>query len=211
MHWVYHIVRQFLVSWGYWAVLAALVGECAGLPLPGETTLMFASFLAHKNTGLHLYFIIPVGIAAATGGDNVGFLLGRRFGSTLLRWMKKILRMDEEDVAAAKSLMRRHGGRTIYFARFIFGLRTIAGPLAGILGMRWKRFVVFNFLGAATWVTAVSLLGYLFANEFDSLLNYIETASWIISIGLVTLGYLLWRHHKKEFEKKQRRAPGNAA
>ncbi len=211
MHWVYHAIRHFLVSWGYWAVLLGLLGESAGVPVPGETTLMFASFLAHKHTSLHLYLVILVGIAAAVLGDNIGFLLGRRFGTTLLRWMKKLFRLSDEDVAAAKDLIRRLGGRTVFFARYIFGLRTIAGPLAGILGMEWERFLLFNFLGAASWVTAVSVSGYLFAKEFNSLLNYIETGSWIVSGGLFAFGYFTWRHKKKKFKEKQQQDNQQAA
>ncbi len=207
MHWIAHTVRYFLVSWGYWAVLAGLIAEDAGVPVPGETILLFASFLAHKGTGLHLYLIIPVGVAAATIGDNLGFLLGHKLGSTLLRWVKKIFHLDDEDVHAAKDLLRRRGATTIFFARFIFGLRTVAGPLAGMLGMEWRRFLLFNFLGAATWVTAISLIGYGFANEFDTLVGYFEKAGWGMAAGLFTLGYLLWRRHRKKFRQRQQQQP----
>jgi membrane-associated protein len=200
---MYHIIRHTLVHWGYWAVLAGLLAENAGLPVPGETTLMFASFLAHKATQLHLVWIVIFGIVAATAGDNLGFLIGRKLGKRLIRWMKKILRLDDEDVGAAKDLIRRRGGTTVFFARFIFGLRTIAGPLAGMLGMEWKRFVVFNALGAAAWVTSMAMIGYAFANEFETLLGYFETASWIIAGGLFGLGYFLWRRQKKHFKEKQ--------
>jgi membrane protein DedA with SNARE-associated domain len=187
MHWLDHMVRQELLQWGYWAVLVALLGENAGLPLPGETALMFASFLAHKSSQLQL-----------------GFLLGRKLGSRLIRWMKKVFRLDDEDIGAAKDQIRRHGGLTVFFARYIFGLRTVTGPLAGVLGMEWKRFLLFNALGAVTWVTAISLAGYAFANEFSSLIDYFEKASWVIAAGLFTLGYLLWRRQKKKFKQRHR-------
>ncbi len=203
MHWLYHLVRHALVSWGYWAVLIALLAEDAGLPVPGETTLMFASFTAHKSGTLHLYWIIVVGIIAATGGDNLGFLLGRHFGKTLIRWMKKIFHLDDVDIAAARDLIQRHGGITIFFARFIFGLRTIAGPLAGVLGMKWKRFFLFNFMGAAAWVTAISFIGFAFGSEFNTLLAYFEKASWAIAGGLFALGYFLWRHYRKNYQQKK--------
>ena len=202
MQWIYHAVRYFLVHWGYLAIVIGVMGEDTGLPLPGETVLVFASFLAHKGTGLQLYWVIPVGMAAATLGDNLGFLVGRKLGPTLLRWMKKILRLDDEDERAAKDLIRRRGGSTIFFARFIFGLRTVAGPLAGMLGMEWKRFLLFNFLGAATWATSVCLIGYAFASQFNTLLSYFETAGWALAAGLFTLGYVLWRRHKKQYRKR---------
>jgi membrane protein DedA with SNARE-associated domain len=203
MHWVYHVVRHALINWGYWAVVAGLLAENGGLPVPGETTLMFASFLAHKTHQLQLLWIIFAGIAAATAGDNIGFFLGRKLGSRLIVWMKKLFHMDDEDVGAAKQLIKRHGGRTVLFARFIFGLRTIAGPLAGMLDMDWKRFAVFNALGAAIWVTCMALVGYEFASEFQSLLSYFETASWAIAGGLFGIGYFLWRRHKKHYKQEQ--------
>lgn len=202
MHWLYHMVRYALVHWGYWAILAGLLGENAGMPLPGETVLMFASFLAHKSTHLDLLWIIVVATCAAVLGDNLGFLRGRGLGKRLIRWMKKIFRLDDEDIAAGKDLIRRHGGATVFWARYIFGLRTIAGPLAGVLGMKWKRFFVFNALGGATWVTSMALIGYAFGSEFQTLLGYFEKGSWAISAGLFALGYFLWRRQKKHFEER---------
>lgn len=202
MHWIYHTIRHVLVSWGYWALLLGLFGESIGLPLPGETLLMFASFLTRKHTGLHLQWVIPIGIAAAVMGDNLGYWLGRHFGKTLIRWAKTLLRLDDEDVKTAKHLIHTHGGRTIFFSRFIFGLRTIAGPMAGSLDMEWKRFFKFNLLGAVSWVTVMSLAGFAFANQFQSLLGYIEKASWAIAGGLLLTGYLIWRRQKHRYEEK---------
>ena len=202
MHELYHIIRDLLVNWGYWAVLAGLLGENAGMPLPGETVLMFASVLAHKNTGLKIEWVIVAGSGAAIMGDNLGYLLGHKLGRRLIRWMKKLFHMDDEDVGAAKDQMRRHGAATVFWARYIFGLRTIAGPLAGVLGMPWKKFVVFNALGAVTWVTAMAMLGYAFADKFNTLLDYFEKLSWAMAAGLFVLGYLLWRRQKKRYKER---------
>jgi membrane-associated protein len=149
MHWIYDTVREVLSSWGYWALLLGIFGESVGFPLPGETLLMFASFLSHKESGLRIQFVIPIGIVAAVMGDNLGYWIGRHFGKTFIHWAKKLLHVDDEDVRTARHLIATHGGRTIFFSRFIFGLRTIAGPMAGSLDMDWKRFFKFNLLGAA--------------------------------------------------------------
>ncbi len=210
MHWLYHLVRHLLMSWKYWAIVAGLLGEDAGLPLPGETVLIFASFLAHKSHVMQLQWIIAVGVLSAVMGDNLGYLLGRKFGPTLVRWTKKIARLDDEDIRAAKDLIRRRGGMTIFFARYIFGLRTIAGPLAGMLDMTWKKFLLYNLLGAVTWVSAIAGAGYLFANTFNTFLNYFETAGWALAGGLFTIGYLLWRRQKKEYEKTHHKRPQHA-
>lgn len=204
MNWIYHTVRYALAHYGYWAVLGGLLGENMGLPLPGETVLMFASFLAHKVNGLNLTWVVVVGTAAAIGGDNLGFLLGRKLGTRLIHWMKKLFHLDDDDIGAAKDQIKRHGGATVFWARYLFGLRTIAGPLAGVLGMGWKRFFLFNALGAATWVTAMAVVGYEFANQFQSLLGYFEKVSWAMAAGLFIIGYLIWRRQKKKYKEHKR-------
>lgn len=203
MHWLENVIRHALTHYGYWAILGALLGENAGLPLPGETTLMFASFLAHKTQALQIIWVIVIGTAAAITGDNIGFYLGRKLGNRLIRWMKKLFHMDDEDIGAAKDQIRRHGAATVFWARYIFGLRTIAGPIAGVLGMEWKEFFKYNALGAATWVTAISMTGYAFANQFATLLDYFEKASWTIAAGLFALGYWLWHRQKKRYKERK--------
>lgn len=200
MSWFIHIVRYALLRWGYVALGAGLLGESAGLPLPGETTLMLASFLSQKTTHLSIIPLILIGSGAAILGDNLGFLLGRWLGPRLLRWLKDKLHRGD-DVAVARDQIRSHGGATVFWARYIFGLRTIAGPVAGALGMEWKRFLVFNALGGVSWVTVIALIGYLFGSEFHSLLDYIEKASWAISGGIFAIGYFIWRRKKKNFHE----------
>lgn len=200
------IVRSWIVHWGYLAIAANLLGEDMGLPLPGESALLFSSFIANKGTSLELYYIIPIGIAACTIGDNIGFLLGRKYGKALTRFVKKVFRQSDEDVAAAKDLILHHGKRSIFWARFVFGFRTVAGPFAGMLGMEWRDFLLYNLLGATAWVTVISIFGYLISNEFTSLMGYAEKASWIVAGVLFTLAYLAWRRYKKHFKQQQRRA-----
>ncbi|MGC1870619.1 MAG: DedA family protein [Acidobacteriaceae bacterium] len=208
MTWLYHTIRHALVHWGYLAVIGCLLAENAGLPLPGETTLMFASFLAHKTSQLQIGWVIAAGIVAAVIGDNLGFLVGRRMGPRLLRWMKRKFHM-EDDIVTAQQQIRRHGPATVFWARYIFGLRTIVGPVAGALEMEWKEFLLYNVLGAVTWVTAICVSGYLFAKEFQTLLGFFEKASWAIGVGVFAIGYILWRREKKHVrearEKEQSR------
>lgn len=201
MQWLANVVQNALVHWGYLALIVGLVGEDAGLPLPGETVLMFASFLSQKDHRLSLAIIIPVGIAAAIMGDNCGFWAGRWLGRHLIRFFKAKLKMAD-DVAVAADLIHRHGGATIFWARYILGLRVVAGPVAGALGMEWKRFFVFNALGACTWVTFIAMVGLAFSNEFNDFLGYFEKGSWAIAGGIFLIGYLLWRREKKEYHEQ---------
>ena len=202
MSWIAHIVQDALVHWGYLALIAGLMGEDAGLPLPGETVLMFASFLAHKTGQLSLTLLIVIGIGSAVMGDNLGFLIGRKLGPGALRWLLSKVHM-EDDVAVATDHIRRHGGATVFWARYIFGLRTVAGPVAGALGMEWKKFLLYNVLGAATWVTSIAMVGYAFANEFNTLLDLVEKVSWAMAALVVGIGYFIWRREKKRYRESQ--------
>ena len=198
MHWLVQTVQHFLIAWGYWAVILGLLIEDAGFPLPGETLLLFASFLAYQNHELRLWLIIVGGIAAATMGDNIGYWIGRRGGRPLLKRWKHLLHVDDDDIAAGERLLDRKGEVTIFFARFIWGMRMLAGPLAGVLRMNWRRFALFNFLGACVWVTTIAVLGYLFGSQFESLEHFFKRADLAIMAGATAVGIYLWRRHKKK-------------
>lgn len=197
MSWIANAVQHALLHWGYLALIVGIFGEGAGIPLPGETVLILASFLAHRTHQLSLALIIVFGIAAAVMGDNLGFYVGRRVGPGVLRWLLSKVRM-EDDLAAARDQIQRHGAATVFWARFIFGLRTIAGPVAGTLGMQWRKFLIFNALGAVLWVVAMSMTGYAFANAFETMLGMFEKASWAMAAVVIGIGYLLWRRAKKQ-------------
>src|SRR5439155_14639666 len=108
----------------------ALLLENAGLPLPGETILLLASFFAYSQHNLGLSYIIVVGVCAATIGDNLGVLIGHYGGRTLLRHHGQTLRIREAPIRRGQELFARNGAATIFVARFIAGMRVIAGPLS---------------------------------------------------------------------------------
>jgi len=198
MHWIVNTVHHYLLAWGYWAIIIGLLGENAGLPLPGETILIFASFLAFKHEHFHYVWIIVAGVIAATAGDNAGYWIGRTIGRRFIDKWKHIFHLDKEDIAAGERLIKRRGDLSIYIARFIWGVRTLAGPLAGVLRMEWRRFFLFNFLGASTWVGVIVLLGYAFGHEFDSLVEFFEKADIAMMVGIAVLGFYFWRRYKKK-------------
>jgi membrane-associated protein len=166
---IFDFLRTFIADYGYWAIALALLCENAGLPVPGETTLLLASFLAYSEHKLHLGWIILVATCAATIGDNLGYAIGSYGGRPLLERYQNIFRIPSRTLERGESLFARFGAATIFFARFIFGLRVIAGPLAGVLRMPWKAFALFNFLGAAVWVTVIATVGYSFGRHWDAL------------------------------------------
>src|ERR1700693_3296164 len=193
------LLRGYLTHYGYWAVGLALLLENAGLPVPGETILLLASFLAYSEHRLGLPYIILVGICAATLGDNLGFALGSYGGRPLLERYQKTLRIRPNVIARGEELFARYGAATIFVARFIAGMRIIAGPLAGVLRMPWRKFLLFNFLGAVLWVSAIASVGYLFGKHWDALVDLVQDANLVIA-AVVIAGALLfwWRRSRKK-------------
>src|SRR5437868_1084888 len=116
--------ESFFQQHGYEAVFLFLLLENAGLPLPGETALLYASFLAYRGPELQLPGVIAVAIVAAVTGDNIGYWLGRRGGHRVAR----VLRLTPDRLRYFERFFERYGSWTVFFARFIAGLRIIGGP-----------------------------------------------------------------------------------
>jgi membrane protein DedA with SNARE-associated domain len=191
------LLRSYLADYGYWTVAAALLLENAGLPVPGETILLLASFLAYSEHKLHLHAIIPVGICAATLGDNIGFVVGFYGGRRLLEHYQKTLHIQPATVARGEKMFRQHGAATIFVARFIAGLRVIAGPLAGVLNMPWRKFAVANFLGATLWVIVISGAGYVFGKHWEELLSIVKGVNIVVLVAAAALVIVLWQKRRK--------------
>ena len=197
-HHIFEMLRAALVHYGYWAVAAALLLENAGVPVPGETVLLLASFLAYSQRELRLPLVIVVGIIAATVGDGLGFGLGRYGGRALLERHRRMFRMSDSVLTRGEQLFERYGAFTVFFARFVFGMRVVAGPMAGALHMPWKKFVAFNFLGAVVWVTTISTAGYLFGRHWERLvegLKRIDAA--VVIVALLLAGWFWWRNRRR--------------
>src|SRR5947199_2517505 len=120
------LLRSLLAHYGYGAVAGALLLENAGLPVPGETVLLLASFLAYSEHRLHLAYIILVAIGAATLGDNLGYWAGHKGGRPLLEKYQHFLHVPRRTLQRGERIFARYGASTILFARFVAGLRICA-------------------------------------------------------------------------------------
>jgi membrane protein DedA with SNARE-associated domain len=166
---------RFLTTYGYWAVLLFVAIESIGIPFPGETMLLVAAIFAGTT---HRLFIPLVIVAAASGailGDNLGFWVGREGGFRLLRRYGRYIRLDERKLKLGLYLFRRHGGKVVFFGRFVAVLRAWAAFLAGTNRMRWPAFLLFNALGGIVWATAYGLGGYFLGDNIHRLAGPVGT------------------------------------
>jgi membrane protein DedA with SNARE-associated domain len=186
------------VHYGYWAVAAALLLENLGLPLPGETVLLLASLLAYTERDLQLGWIILVGAVATVVGSSLGYAIGYYGGRPVLERYRYAFHIRDGTLAKGEELFGRYGALTILAARFVFGLRVIAGPLAGVLRMPWRRFAFFNLLGAAVWVTVIALVGYSFGSRWRVLMHFMKRFDLALATAFaLILAILWWRSRQK--------------
>ncbi len=202
-HAIFDFLRTFIVDYGYWAVALALLCENAGIPVPGETTLLLASFLAYSEHKLDLGWIIVVATSAAVIGDNVGYALGHHGGRPLLERYRHFFRISPSTLERGEKLFARYGPSTVFLARFIFGLRIFAGPMAGVLRMPWKAFLLFNFMGALVWVSAIATVGYFFGQHWDEMENVLGRFNLAVGIAVLLLIPILWRKYHRASDKNR--------
>jgi membrane-associated protein len=179
-----------------YAALAALVGgESAGLPLPGETSLLASAVLASQGH-LELPLVIAVGAGAAIVGDNAGYLIGRHGGRRLLARPGRWQHGRERLLAQGEAFFDRHGGKAVFLARWLPGLRVVGSWLAGAGRMRWSRFLFWNALGGVTWATTVALAGYSLGAAASTVLGAAGLALLVV-LAATTAAVLFVRSHRR--------------
>jgi len=189
-HIVYQFLTRFFTHYGYGAVFAGVMLENAGLPVPGESVLLFGGFLAHEGT-LRLKWVIVLAIAGAIVGDNLGYLVGHYGGVKVLRRMRGHALLPAGRFDQAEKAVLRYGAWAVFTARFIVGLRILAGPLAGSVRMRYRDFFVANAAGAALWGTTMGAAGYLLGSSWQRLVHFARNIDLAILI-VVVAAVLIW-------------------
>jgi membrane protein DedA with SNARE-associated domain len=202
---VFQHFAGLLHDYGYFAVAGFLFFEDFGVPLPGETMLIAASLYAGAGH-LNVWVVGIVGFLAAVLGDNVGYLIGRKGGRKVVdRWGKYVL-VTPERFDRAEAWFVKHGGVVVCFARYVEGLRQLNGVIAGTVEMPWKKFLFFNALGAALWVTTWTSLGYLAGNNVETIAHYFTL--FIVIAAAVLVVYLFF--HVRHIRRRRRaRATAN--
>jgi membrane protein DedA with SNARE-associated domain len=197
---IYHVPANL----GYGILFGLILIESAGAPVPGETSLIAAGVLASKGS-LSLPVVFAIAITAAVIGDNLGYLVGRRVGHRVLsrpgRWEHQRRRFLDE----GEHFFARHGGKTVFFGRWLPVMRFTAALLAGVNEMPWRRFFVFNLLGGSGWVCTVGTAAYLLGNSASSLFEAIGLAG-LLALVLSVAGHIVWRRSQRGRVSTPRRA-----
>jgi membrane protein DedA with SNARE-associated domain len=153
-------VTHFFTHHGLPLLGVVVALESFGIPLPGETSLIAFGVLASQGH-YSVWWVIVAAAIGAIVGDNLGYwLIGRLGGRALFRRWRWLHRYADRVLPRAEALMARHGGKTVFFGRFVSILRYTVAWIAGLSRMEWWRFLFWNAAGGIAWATAVGLLAY---------------------------------------------------
>lgn len=209
MHFAATQLDHLLQTYGYWAVLIFVGIESTGIPFPGETMLLIASIYAGTTHNLSILFVIIAAASGAILGDNLGFWVGREGGFRLIRRYGHIIRLDQAKIKVGQYLFMRHGGKVVFFGRFVSVLRAWAAFLAGVNRMTWPRFLVFNGAGGILWATIYGLGGYLLGNSVHSVTGTVGVVLGVVAAIIILVSIFVVVRNEKRLEAQAEEAlPG---
>jgi membrane-associated protein len=166
-------LSELLRHWGYLGIFLVVVLGNIGLPVPEESILALAGYLVHEGQ-LRLTLTLGVGVVSAAAGDNAGYWLGRRLGRPAIERYGGRVGITHARLETIARFIDRYGAPGVFAARFLPGVRVMAGPLAGAAGLPAGRFAVANVLGAMLYVPYAVGLGYALAYGLGPWLQRLE-------------------------------------
>ncbi|HEY3157683.1 MAG TPA: DedA family protein [Vicinamibacterales bacterium] len=202
-------IAQLVSTYGLWLVAVVIGLESMGIPLPGETTLVAAALYVGATGRVNIFFVVMAAAAGAIIGDNIGYWIGRRFGYPWIVRHQSKLHLTPRRLKLGQYLFLRHGGKVVFFGRFVAILRALAALLAGINRMDWTRFLVFNATGGIVWTSVYGFGAFLFGRRLTNTLSSVGFLLAGAAVVLVVVGLIVVRRHERRWADKAERAlPG---
>jgi undecaprenyl-diphosphatase len=181
-------LRPYLEApWGYIIVGLAVFLENsvgAGVIVPGETLVILGGFYARVGD-LWLPLVTVVVVACAVAGDNVGYFIGRRYGRGFLERHGKKLFVTPARLEKAERYYEEHGGKTVFFGRFVPVVRSVGFIVAGVARMEWRTFIVYDVAGAAIWGVGHTMLGYFLGASYQRWEKYLTPLGIALGVALL--------------------------
>lgn len=193
---------HLIATFGYGAILLLVAIESAGIPVPDETILLVASISAGATHHLSIAFVIMAATTGAILGDNLGYWVGATEGTRLLLRNRQLVHRMERKLKLGLVLFQQHGGKVVFFGRFVTALRMWAALLAGIYQLRWSRFLLYNALGAIVWATGYGLGGYFLGTAIYQLTGPLGWGLLGLTGGLLLALALLLHRQEQIWEER---------
>jgi len=208
-------LQEALNILGYPAVTLFVMIESSGIPFPGETMLLLASFYAAIDQQLQLPIIIASAALGAIVGDNLGYYAGRTSGRALVERFGRYFFLKPQHLDRAEQFFAKHGDKTVFFGRFVAILRTWSAFLAGVNHMPCRTFLIYNGAGGILWATIYGTLGYLAGrllhDNFAQVERLARTLGWIgagLAVVALVAIFVIYRLLRARRRDPQRRGGG---
>jgi membrane protein DedA with SNARE-associated domain len=183
-------------SLGY--LLPAIIGlESMGVPSPGETALVLAAVLASQGK-LNIALVILIGVSSAIVGDNIGYLLGRKFGRNVFTAPGPFMHHRIRSIRAGDQFFERHGPKAVFLGRWIALVRFAAAWLAGINRMPVKQFFFWNAFGGITWGVTFGLVGYFGGQAAAHVLAQAGIVGAVVMVAMVVVAWVRVRRRERQ-------------
>lgn len=177
-----------LIRWGGYALLFFIIfadtGLFFGFLFPGDALILTAGLVSATGK-LDIVQANLVMILAAILGDSTGYLIGKKFGQHLFK-KEDSLFFKRAYLLQAQAFYNKHGGKTIFLARYFPVVRNFATTVAGIAEMPYLRFMLFSISGATIWILSFSLLGYFVVKQFPELEDYINKGVAVFLVVIIS-------------------------
>ena len=187
-----------LGHWSYLIIFLAAALECAafaGLLVPGESLVLASGFLAHQGV-LSLDTVMVAASLGAVVGDNIGYQLGARLGRVWLVHHGRRVGINERRLKRAEAFFDRHGPKAVFVGRFVGFARALVPFVAGASRMPYRRFLMYDALGAALWTIGFVLLGYGLGASWRVAERWVGRVGLIVGIAVAIAGLVFWVRHR---------------
>lgn len=191
LDYILHInISDLVANYGGWtygilfAILFCETGLVVTPFLPGDSLLFMTGVVAHSGAGLNIHIVVLMMLVAAVLGDAVNYAIGHFFGEKLFsnpnaRFLKR------KHLERTQAFYEQHGGKTIILARFVPIVRTFAPFVAGMSGMHYRQFFLYNVIGAVMWVFLLTYAGYFFGG-----ISWVDKNREFVVLGIIVISIL---------------------
>jgi len=184
-------IANWLANWGYLGIFVCVFVGNLGIPVPEETVMLVAGFLAGRAI-LELRWVYVVVVLSAVSGDCCGFFIGRHGGQRIIARLATRFETIRHRYERLQLFFHTHGSKAVFMARFIAGVRFMAGPMAGAAGMPFLRFLGWNVLGAIVWCSIVVTIGYLVGDQLYRVAEVAHSVQRWIALAALLICLAFW-------------------
>jgi len=190
---------EFLIRYGYVLIFGWVFVEQIGIPVPAIPVLLAAGALAASHR-INPVAVLALAITAAISADVIWYELGRRKGIRVLQFLCKISLEPDSCVRRTENVFARNGAKSLLIAKFVPGLNTAAQPLAGIFRMKFRRFLIFDALGATLYIGTFFGLGYIFKTELERVAGAaLQLGASLVTLVIATLvSYIGYKYYRRQ-------------